>query len=375
MDKHLTFEGIEFNIPLNKFIAKLETRGFVLETPPFGNKMKTAVMKGGDADYDGICEFLISTNTKGIVKSIIVTGEEHYLVDNVLADFDYFQKKAEEYKKYGLQLLDQKDDYFDEDDIDSIRDGSLEKLVAFKRESDSSSVMVSVRADSEDDTFNVSMLITCGEVSDKDINIQQDEIEFLESQILQRESNHLVFNGIEMSRILDDFVEELKSKGFRVKNESQWIENREIATMYGPFMGEPSELSLCSNSEGDISIILVRKKERKSFEVAKEEFYKLIDIYTKKYGSPSEMVDDLLYMSNPISALKEESAKLAALFKIGEYGSSISIHVKIEENSRFPYILISYFDGLNQDSFDDDITDDVDIDLDDIDLDDYYDDI
>jgi hypothetical protein len=184
-----------------------------------------------------------------------------------------------------------------------------------------------------------------------------------------------VFNGIEMSGELDDFVEELEAKGFRVKKGSQWIENREIATMYGPFMGEPSELSLCSNSEGDISIILVRKKERKSFEVAKEEFYKLIDIYTKKYGSPSEMVDDLLYMSNPISALKEESAKLIALFKIGEYGSSISIHVKIEENSRFPYILIFYFDGLNQDSFDDDITDDVDIDLDDIDLDDYYDDI
>lgn len=47
MEKYLTFEGIEINGSLNEFISKLEMKGLVIDTPPFGNKMKTAVMKGG----------------------------------------------------------------------------------------------------------------------------------------------------------------------------------------------------------------------------------------------------------------------------------------------------------------------------------------
>ena len=168
MEKHLTFEGIEINCSLDEFIAKLEKKGLVIETPPFGNEIMWAAMRGEYADYEGICKFLISTNTKGIVNTIVVTGEEHYSVDNVLADFDYFYNKAEEYTKYGLELIHEEDDYFDEDDIDSIRDGSLVKLILFKRESDDSSVMVSVNADSEDDIFNVSMTIVCG-MNDNDI--------------------------------------------------------------------------------------------------------------------------------------------------------------------------------------------------------------
>lgn len=374
MEKYLTFEGIEINCSLDEFIAKLEKKGLVMDTPPFGDRMKLATMRGEYADYEGICKFLISTNTKGIVNTVVVTGEEHYSVDNVLADFDYFYNKAEEYTKYGLELIHEEDDYFDEDDIDSIRDGSLVKLILFKRESDDSSVMVSVNADSEDDIFNVSMTIVCG-MNDNDIksslrtanNLKGD----LENHLIQEESNHLVFNGVEMSGALDDFVEELEAKGFHVDNAPEWVsEDHEIATMHGPFMGEPCNLILSSNYIGDISIVHVKKKERKSFDIVKDEFYKLLGAYSKKYGDPNELEESLIDVPNPIISLKNEDATLGAFFRIGNNGSAISISVCIEEDSSFPYISIGYFDGVGMSS-----TDEENNDWDDVDLNDYYDDI
>lgn len=374
MEKHLTFEGIEINCSLDEFIAKLEKKGLVMDTPPFGDRMMLATMRGEYADYEGICKFLISTNTKGIVNTVVVTGEEHYSVDNVLADFDYFYNKAEEYTKYGLELIHEEDDYFDEDDIDSIRDGSLVKLILFKRESDDSSVMVSVNADSEDDIFNVSMTIVCG-MNDNDIksslrtanNLKRD----LENRLIQEESNHLVFNGVEMSGALDDFVEELEIKGFHIDHAPEWVsEEHEIATMHGPFMGEPCDLILSSNDVGDISIVHVKKKERKSFDIVKDEFYKMLDAYSKKYGDPNELEESLIDVPNPIISLKNEDATLGAFFRIGNNGSAISISVCIEEDSRFPYISIGYFDGVGMSS-----TDEENNDWDDVDLNDYYDDI
>lgn len=374
MEKHLTFEGIEINCSLDEFIAKLEKKGLVMDTPPFGDRMMLATMRGEYADYEGICKFLISTNTKGIVNTVVVTGEEHYSVDNVLADFDYFYNKAEEYTKYGLELIHEEDDYFDEDDIDSIRDGSLVKLILFKRESDDSSVMVSVNADSEDDIFNVSMTIVCG-MNDNDIksslrtanNLKRD----LENHLIQEESNHLVFNGVEMSGALDDFVEELEIKGFHIDHAPEWVsEEHEIATMHGPFMGEPCDLILSSNDVGDISIVHVKKKERKSFDIVKDEFYKMLDAYSKKYGDPNELEESLIDVPNPIISLKNEDATLGAFFRIGNNGSAISISVCIEEDSRFPYISIGYFDGVGMSS-----TDEENNDWDDVDLNDYYDDI
>ncbi len=374
MEKYLTFEGIEINCSLEEFIAKLEKKGLVMDTPPFGDRMMLATMRGEYADYEGICKFLISTNTKGIVNTVVVTGEEHYSVDNVLADFDYFYNKAEEYTKYGLELIHEEDDYFDEDDIDSIRDGSLVKLILFKRESDDSSVMVSVNADSEDDIFNVSMTIVCG-MNDNDIksslrtanNLKGD----LENHLIQKESNHLVFNGVEMSGALDDFVEELEAKGFHVDNAPEWVsEDHEIATMHGPFMGEPCNLILSSNDIGDISIIHVKKKERKSFDIVKDEFYKLLDAYSKKYGDPNELEESLIDVPNPIISLKNEDATLGAVFRVGDNGSAISVSVYVEEDSRFPYIAIGYFDGVSMSS-----TDEESNDWDAVDLDDYYDDI
>ena len=61
MEKHLTFEGIEINCSLDEFIAKLEKKGLVIETPPFGDEIMWATMRGEYADYEGICKFLIST--------------------------------------------------------------------------------------------------------------------------------------------------------------------------------------------------------------------------------------------------------------------------------------------------------------------------
>lgn len=370
MEKLLKFEGIEINGSINEFIAKLEAKGLVIETPPLGDKIMWAAMRGEYADYEGICKFLISTNIQGDINTFVIQGEEHYSVDSVLADFDYFYDKAEEYTRYGLELVHQEDDYFDEDDIDAIRDGSLRKTVLFKRESDGSGVMVSVGADDEFDTFKVSMAIFL--VSDKDIkSALSGTIDYLKEQVIQSETEHMVFNGVEMGVSIESFVEELQDKGFRVDMEPEWVsEDREIATLHGPFMGEPCKLILSSNEIGDISIVNVKKKERKSFDVVKDEFYKLLDVYSKKYGEPYELDDSLIYESNPIASLKNEDATLGAFFKVGAYGSSITLHVSIEEDSRFPYISIGYFDGASMSSTEEENTD-----WDDVDMDDYYDDI
>jgi hypothetical protein len=174
-----------------------------------------------------------------------------------------------------------------------------------------------------------------------------------------------------MSGALDDFVEELEAKGFHVDNAPEWVsDDHEITTMHGPFMGEPCNLILSSNDIGDISIVHVKKKERKSFDIVKDEFYKLLDAYSKKYGDPNELEESLIDVPNPIISLKNEDATLGAFFRIGNNGSAISISVCIEEDSRFPYISIGYFDGVGMSS-----TDEENNDWDDVDLNDYYDDI
>lgn len=377
MAKHLNFIGIEINGTLNEVISKFEAKGFSVETPVFGDKIKLVTMKGEYEDYSGLCHVMISTDMNGIVNLVSITGEEYFAVDNVLDDFDFFCSKAEEYERYGFELYNEEDDYFDEDDIDSIRDGSIAKSVAYNRKSDKSTIIVSVNAHDEDDTFHVSMTFYDGENTgdiEEDIREAKEYQSVLKDKLVQAESEHLVFNGIEMDGSIEDFVEELEAKGFRTDMEPEWGDVHQLATMHGPFMGEPCNLTLCSNAIGDIMIVFVKKKERKSFDIVKDEFYKLLEVYTKKYGSPNELDESLTKMSDPISALKKEKGSLAAFFKIGAYGSSISLLVTIEDDSRYPHITIGYADGINQgiNQEDEDIED---IDVDDIDMDDYYDDI
>lgn len=379
MAKHLKFEGIEINGPLEDFIAKLEAKGYSVEMEPIGDQVKIASLRGEFSDYAGICGLLVATNTKNDVEGVVVSGEEHYSVDDVLDDFEYFRSKAEEYERYGLEFWNEDDDYFDEDDIDSIRDESLHKSVFYKNESDGSCIIVSIKAKDDDDTFYASMSIFDG--TNRNADDEHEKQKILNAQLANTQdrlaeigSSHLVFNGIEMDGSIEDFVEELESKGFRTEMEPQWINESEMARLRGPFMGEPCELTLVSNNFGDIALIMVKKRERKSFEVVKDEFYKLLDVYTKKYGEPDEIREELVDMRDPIAVLKNDEGSLAAMFKFEATGS-ISILVAIEEDSRYPHITIMYADLINTGSNTDTDDDIDDIDVDDIDMDDYYDDI
>lgn len=373
MNKHLTFDDVEVNGSLEEVVSQLEAKGFCIDTPPFGDRIMITTLRGEYADYCGLCQVMVSTNPYGVVDSFIVNGEEHYSVNNVLADFEFFRKKAEEYKKQGFELYDDENNFFDEDDIESIRDGSLEKSVSYKRDSDKSSIIVSVKANEEDDLFYVQMVIFNGTNkgdTKESMRVLKEDQELLHEKMAQAKSPHLVFNGIEMDGTIDDFVEELEDKGFRVDMEPQWLGEHTIAQMHGPFMGEPCKLTISSNNYGDVTFIFIEKKERKSFDIVIDEFYKLLEVYTKKYGEPDELDNSLCKMSDPITALKNEKGSLTAFFKVGVEGSSISVIVTIEEDSHYPHIIISYADGINQGFGQED-----DVDIDDIDMDDYYDDI
>lgn len=177
MAKHLKFEGIELNGSIEEFIAKLERKGYVVDTPIFGTGFKMAAMRGEYADYIGLCKVVVSTNSDEVVNNVMVQGEDYYSVDNVLEDFEFFREKAEE---YNIDYNDEEDDYFDEDDIDSFRDGSLHKHVYYKRESDGSGIMVSVGADDENDTFHVTMMLINGansEGTEKELEMASKELD------------------------------------------------------------------------------------------------------------------------------------------------------------------------------------------------------
>ena len=379
MAKHLKFEGIEINGSLEDFIAKLEAIGYCVEMEPIGEQLKLVSLRGEFSDYDGICGLLVATNTKNNVEGVVISGEEHYSVDDVLDDFEYFRSKAEEYERYGLELFNEEDDYFDEDDIESIRDETLHKSVFYKNELDDSCIIVSVKAKDDDDTFYVSMSIFDGQNRNADNEhkkqkILNEQLADAQDRLAQIGSNHLFFSGIEMDGSIEDFVEELKAKGFRTEMDPEWINESEMARMRGPFMGEPCNLTLVSNNFGDIALVLVKMRERKSFEVIKDEFYKLLEIYKKKYGEPDEVQEELVDMRDPITALRNDKGSMGAMFRFESTGS-ISILIAIDEDSKYPHITIAYADRINTGSNADTDDDIEDIDVDDIDMDDYYDDI
>lgn len=379
MAKHLKFEGIELNsCSLNEFIGKLEQKGFILESEPSGLDIKLAFLRGDYGNYDGICEITLVANDYSGVYTVMVSGEEHYSVDDVLDDFEFFKGVAE---SYNIELVNEEDDYFDENDIDSIRDESLNKRVIYKRESDGSGVIVSIMAKEDDNVFYVHMTIIDNLMDDgvtKTKKACKDMTEHLSDRLAQCYSEHLAFNGIEMDGSIENFVEELEGKGFRSDMRPQWVDEQELATMHGQFLGEPCNLVLTSNNIGDITIVFVKRKERKSFDVVKDEFYKMLNIYMQKYGEPDQKEETLIGVPDSISALKNKEGTLAAFFKVGSEGSSVSIIVSIEEDSRFPYLALVYSDGINQginntDGEYDDL--DEDFDINDINADNYYDDI
>ena len=379
MAKHLKFEGIELNsCSLNEFISKLLQKGYVLESEPLGFDIQLASLRGSYDNYDGICEITLIANGNSGVHSVMMSGEEHYSVDDVLDDFDFFKNIAESYE---IELANEEDDYFEEDDIDSIRDESLSKKVLYQRDSDGSSILVSIKAKEDDDVFYVNMFLIDNLNNDEVANAKKscDEIvEHLNERLTQYNSEHLVFNGLEMDGSIEDFVEALEEKGFHSDMEPKWVGEQALATMHGPFLGESCDLLLTSNNVGDITLIIAKRKERKSFDVVKDEFYKLFNIYKQKYGEPDQLEESLTDMPDPISALKKEKGSLAAYFKVGTDGSSISILVSIEEESRFPRIALLYADGINQgiNHPNDDYEDiDEDYDVENIDVDNYYDDI
>lgn len=372
MEKHLKFEGIEISGTINDFIEQLVGKGYVLETEPFGEGFKMASMRGAYEDYDGICQVSILTNSDEVVYNITVQGEDYYSVDNVLNDFEYFKTKAE---TYGFELYNELNDYFDEEDIDALRVGNINKSVYYKRESDMSAIMVTVQASENDDTFHAALALIDGINAENTIKRLKDSLSIREESLAQQKSEHLIFCGIEIDGAIEDFVEELEEKGFYTDNEPQWIDDSEIACMHGPFLGEPCKLLLCSNTAGDIMRIFVYRRDRKSFDSVKDEFYKLLDIYKKKYGEPTELEEELIDMSNPIHAIKNGKGRLGAFFRVGDNGSSVSLLVSVDEDSHYPHITISYADGINQDVDVEEDENTMDSDLDDIDMDDYYDDI
>lgn len=160
--KALKFDGIKIATDFDELIAQLIDKGYTLELPPFGSEIKIAKLSGQYEDYSGTCEVSIVSDVDGTVQNLVVCGEDYYAVSCIDMDFDFFREKAEEYEKYGFELIDEEDDDFDEDDIDLIRDGVLNRSLLYRREEDGSDIMVSVSASDDDDELHVSMMFTLG---------------------------------------------------------------------------------------------------------------------------------------------------------------------------------------------------------------------
>lgn len=160
--KALKFDGIKIATDFDELIAQLIDKGYTLELPPFGSEIKIAKLSGQYGDYSGTCVVSIVSDVDGTVQNLVVCGEDYYAVSCIDMDFDFFREKAEEYEKYGFELINEEDDDFDEDDIDLIRDGVLNRSLLYRREEDGSDIMVAVSASDDEDELHVSMMLTLG---------------------------------------------------------------------------------------------------------------------------------------------------------------------------------------------------------------------
>lgn len=159
---------------------------------------------------------------------------------------------------------------------------------------------------------------------------------------------HMMFMKTSIDGTISEFATKMRAKGFVQKEV-----DKNLIIMEGEFMGKDCEIGIYGTSRTKTvwKVLVVFIKDYTSWYSIKRDYTDIVDIYTEKYGIPS---DTYHFFSSPyyegdgyeIQALKRDKCTYRNFWMNLEYGN---IEVSMTKNAN---IKIGYEDRLNGDKRD-----------------------
>lgn len=169
------------------------------------------------------------------------------------------------------------------------------------------------------------------------------------TSLAQTESPHLSFKGVPIDGTLNEYVQEMKKKGFDYVGTEDGI-----AILQGDFAAyKGCTIGVATLKQTDlVSKISVIFPDCTTWSLLANNYFTLQEMLTEKYGKPAEVVEEFQSYAEPkdddskMNNVKLDRCKYFTTYET-EKGS---IQLSIEHNSVFScFVLLSYFDKINGD--------------------------
>lgn len=109
------------------------------------------------------------------------------------------------------------------------------------------------------------------------------------------QTNHMAFKGIPIDGTLNEFVGKLKRKGFSLLSNEQGV-----AILKGEFASyKGCMVAVYQHESGVVHRVGVMFPERDTWSMLYNDYSKLKDMLTQKYGNPSDVVEEFQSYSAP----------------------------------------------------------------------------
>lgn len=167
------------------------------------------------------------------------------------------------------------------------------------------------------------------------------------SLFAQTESQHMSFKGVPIDGTLDEFVQQMKQKGFDFVGQQDGI-----AILKGDFAAyKGCTIGVAALKQRDlVSKISVVFPDCSTWSILSNNYFTLKEMLTEKYGEPAEVVEEFQLYSqlkddeSKFNNVRFDKCKYITIFKT-EKGS---IQLSIEHDGIYScYVLLSYFDKIN----------------------------
>lgn len=164
----------------------------------------------------------------------------------------------------------------------------------------------------------------------------------------QEPSEHLTFKGLPIDGTLSSFVAKLKQKGFTHIGTSDGI-----ALLSGEFASYKScTVGVLSSKDKDVVVkVGVIFPSCETWSALENNYVSLKKMLTTKYGEPTECIETFQSYSQPtddsqkLFELKFDRCKYLTVFETGKG----SIELQLAHNSISGcYVILSYYDAINQ---------------------------
>ena len=145
---------------------------------------------------------------------------------------------------------------------------------------------------------------------------------------VQSQSQHMLFKNIPIDGALDSFVRKMEREGFTTTYSYQ---DGTVVVMKGPFIGQICEIYIiATNNTKTVWKVVAQLPQKKSWNTLKTDYFKLKELYTTKYGQPS---DSFEFFSKPyyegdgyeLQALRKDKCNFVTFFTFQEGGITVKI--------------------------------------------------